>query len=362
MSGPKLPLDGTRVLDITLVWAGPHATQLLADWGAQVIRVEPLQVFQAQTRGGRARPSREEVLAHKHWATAYPDWDPGQRPWNRHPAFNVHARNKLGATLDLARPEGTAVLDRLVAISDVLVENNVPETAEKLGLTYDRLRRINPSLIMVRMPGFGLDAPYKNYRCLGSHIDGVTGHTWVRGYPDMDLEYRDDVYFSDAAGGVGGALAVMMALRHRHRTGKGHLIELPQVENFAGYLGEVIMDYMMNGRVQASLGNRHPFMAPHGCYRCKGEDNWVVIAVASEEEWAGLCRAMGNPPGARDERFSDALGRLRRQDELDEGIGHWTRQRDKHKVMHLLQEGGVPAGAVLSQAEVYGDPHLKDRG
>ena len=362
MSGVKLPLEGIRVLGITLVWAGPHATQLLADWGAEVIRVEPIQVFQPQTRGDRPRPSKEEVETKQMWAAGYPDWDPGQRPWNRFPAFNNHGRNKLGMTLDLTQPEGCAIFDQLVAISDVLVENNVPETAEKLGLSYERLRRINPTLIMVRMPGFGLNGPYKNFRCLGSHIDAVTGHTWVRGYPDLDLGYRNDVYFSDAAGGIGGALAVMMALRHRRRTGKGQLVELAQVDNFAGYMGEVVMEYRMNGRVQSTMGNRHPAMAPHGCYPCQGEDNWVTIAVGSEEEWHSLCRAMDNPQWAREDRFSDMLGRLKHQDELDEPIGRWTRKRDKHEVMYLLQKEGVAAGAVLTQAEVYTDPHLRERG
>ena len=155
LSEVKLPLEGIRLLDLSLVWAGPYAVQLLADWGAEVIRVEPLKVFQPETRGTKARPSREEVLRSKTWPGAYPDFEPGQRPWNRFAGFNVHGRNKLGITLDLTQPEGTAVLDRMVAISDVLVENNVPETAEKLGLNYERLRRINPTLIMVRMPGFG---------------------------------------------------------------------------------------------------------------------------------------------------------------------------------------------------------------
>ena len=166
----------------------------------------------------------------------------------------------------------------------------------------------------------------------------------------------------DAAAGIGAALAVMMALRHRHRTGKGQLVELAQSEAFADYMGEVIMDYRMNGRVQSTLGNRHPSMAPHGCYPCQGEDNWVTIAVGSEEEWDGLCRAMGNPEWARNHRFSDMLVRLKHQDELDEHIVRWTKERDKHEVMYLLQNEGVTAGAVLDTAEVYGNPHFKERG
>ncbi|MFQ5872723.1 MAG: CaiB/BaiF CoA transferase family protein [Dehalococcoidia bacterium] len=362
MSTSRLPLEGIRVLTVTLVWAGPHASQLLADWGAEVIRVEPLQAFQPQTRGWLARPSKDDVNKYRDWGYAFPNWEPGPRPWNRHPTFNVHARNQLAITLNLRTPEGTEIMDRLIALADVLIENNVPETTEKLGMSYDRLRRINPALIMVRMPGFGLDAPYGTYRCLGSHIDGVSGHTWIRGYPDLGPESREDVYFSDSAGGVNAALAVMMALRHRARTGKGQLIELAQVENFTCYLGEVVMDYMMNRRVQTTLGNRHRYLWPHGCYPCRGEDQWVTIAVSDHEEWLGLCRAMGSPPWAQEERFADELGWHRYQDEMDRYISEWTKQQDKYELMHLLQMEGVPAAALLSQAEVFEDPHFRDRG
>ena len=133
MTDSKLPLEGIRVIDITVVWAGPYATQLLADWGAEVVRVEPIDAFQPLSRGSRARPSKREVMAHKTWGVAYPHWDPGARPWNRSPSFNVHARNKKSMTLNISRPEGAAIFHRLVAVSDVLIENNVPTTAEKLA-------------------------------------------------------------------------------------------------------------------------------------------------------------------------------------------------------------------------------------
>lgn len=361
MSASKLPLEDVRVLDLTLVWAGPFGTRMLADWGAEVIRVEPVHVRQPQTRGPRARPTRQEILDNPNWYTAYPDWDPGPRPWNRHVDFNFHAYNKLGMSLNLTRPEGVEVLDKLVAVSDVLVENNVPETADKLGIDYERMKRINPGFIVIRMPGFGLDAPYKNFRCLGSHFDGICGHTWIRGYADMDMDVREDVYLSDAGGGITAALAVMMALRHRAKTGQGQLVELAQVENFSTYVGEITMDYRMNRRVPTTLGNRHPYQAPHGCYPCKGEDQWVTIAVSNPHEWDGLCKAMGNPSWTLESEFSSELARRNHQDELDENLGQWTKQRDKKEVMRLLQGHGVPAGAVLTQEEVHQDPQFKER-
>ena len=361
MTGNKLPLDGIRVIDITVVWAGPYATQLLADWGAEVVRVEPIDAFQPLSRGHRARPPKKEVMARKTWGVAFPDWDPGARPWNRSPSFNVHARNKKSMTLNISRPDGAAIFHRLVAVSDVLIENNVPTTGEKLGLSYETLRKINPALVMIRMPGFGLEGPYRKFRCLGSHIDGISGHTQIRGYPDLGLEFQEDVFFSDAAGGVNGALAIMMALRYRRRTGQGQLIELAQVENYASYVGDVTMDYLLNGRVQTTLGNRHRSMAPHGCYPCKGDDQWAVMGIATEEQWAGLCRAMGDPPWTRDPRFADTLRRFDNQDELDQFISRWTETLDKRVVMETLQKEGVPAAAVLDQAEVYRDPHLRER-
>ena len=178
MSPKPLPLAGIRVLDLSIVWAGPYATQLLADWGAEVIRVEPLAVFQPVTRGVVPRPKKGQFLsAHK-----FPDNDPGLRPWNRDSAFNTHARNKLSMTLNLDVNDGRTVFEDLVAISDVLVENNPVSTLTKLGIDYPWLRNIRPDLIVVRMPPYGLQGPYRNFRSVGSSLEAVMGHTSIRGY------------------------------------------------------------------------------------------------------------------------------------------------------------------------------------
>lgn len=362
MSKPFLPLEGIRVLAITLVWAGPYAAQHLADWGAEVIRVEPIQTLQPQTRGFTAHVSKEDVENHRSWGTAFPDWDPGPRPWNRSPHFNVHARNQLGVTMELRTPEGREAFEKLIAVSDVLIENNVPETAAKLGLEYESLSKINPGLVMVRMPGFGIDAPYSSYRGLGSHSDGISGHTWIRGYSDTDIQTREDVYYSDSASGAMGAVAAMMGLRHRSRTGKGQMVELPLIENFAAYMGDAIMDYTMNQRSQSTLGNRHRHLAPHGCYPCKGDDDWVVIAVSNEIEWQALCKALDDPVWACDDRFAHELSRYKNQADLDRYIAEWTSKRDKHEVAHLLQKEGIAASAVLNHKEVFESAHFKERG
>ncbi|MFC1824289.1 CaiB/BaiF CoA transferase family protein [Thermodesulfobacteriota bacterium] len=359
----KLPLEGIRVAAVTVVWAGPFATQLLADWGAEVIRVETLHHFTPPTRGfPTIRPSKEMVRSRPTWNTAYPDWDPGEKPWNRYAIFQAHARNKLSCTMDLRQPKGKELFKRLVAKSDIVVENNPPETIEKLGITYEALKEVKPDIIMASMPSFGSTGPYKNYRGLGVNLDAAAGHTWLRRYRNMDPSSAPISLYNDSTAGVHAAFALLAALRYRNRTGKGQWIDLAQVETLMPYLAEAIMDYTMNQRVQDTFGNRHPYMAPHGCYRCRGEDRWVVIAVNSDEGWKSLCRVMKKPELAKDERFADSLSRLRHQDELDELIEAWTREQDHKEIMISLQREGVAAGAVLDDRDAFNDPHLKERG
>ncbi len=358
----KLPLEGIRVLDITGAWAGPHATMIMADWGAEVIRVESTQFFPATTRGHLVRVPKALPRARKGWGWSYPDWDPGEQPWNRFPIFQSHARNKLSMSVDMDRPEGLQVFHHMLAVSDVFVENNVPETIEKLHITYEELLKVKPDLIMLRMPAYGLNGPYKNYRSYGTHLEATSGHTWIRGYADMDPSLRDDVFMGDAAGGVNGAFAVLLALRHRRRTGKGQHIELSQAEAFIPYLGSTIMDYIMNARVHNALGNRHAHMAPHGAYRCQGKDKWVTICVASDGEWRSLCEAMGSPAWCQETKFSNCLGRWRHQDELDKRIEEWTSQCSPREVMELLQSHGVTACPVLDDRDLYEDPHMNAQG
>ena len=357
----KLPLEGVRIMDMTVVWAGPYSTWLLADWGAEVIRLENTQMMLFGTRGQLAHPPAS-LVAQGGMQAPYPDKDPGKRPWNRVAGHNSLARNKLSMTVDLRQPKGKEIFYRLVEKSDMLIENNVPETIEKLGFTYEELSKVNPKLIMVRMPAYGLSGPYKNYRSLGSQLEDTVGHTSVRGYTDTDISLRGDVFTADAAAGVMAALAAVMALRHRNRTGEGQQIEFAQSENFLSFLGQSIMEYTMNGRVPESWGNRHPSKAPHGCYPCKGEDRWAVIAVGNDQEWHGLCRAIGDGALAKDPRFSDSLTRYKNQDDLDEIISEWTKEREPYEVFHILKAEGVPAGPVMEVTDAFSDPHLKERG
>lgn len=372
---PTLPLEGVRVVAIPVVFAGPFATMLLGDLGAEVILVESIHHFPRGTRGGLPRPPDFIVpttLGKQAQAgggatggfSTYVDHQAGERPWDRVVMFNAAGRNKLSCCIDLTRARGMDVFKRLISVSDVFLESNAPATIEeKLGLNYTSLKEVKPDLIYLSMPGLGSSGPYKYCALFGAQLQALAGHTWLTRYPDLDYTTTQAMIFPcDAAAGASAAFAILCALHYRNRTGKGQFIDLAQIETFIPYLGEVIMDYTVNGRVQEPVGNRHPSMAPHGVYRCRGDDKWVAISVGSEEEWVGLCKALGNPPWTREQRFSTLTERLQNQDELDRLIEEWTCRHDNYEVMYILQREAVPAGPVMDQRDAYHDAHLVARG
>lgn len=361
---PRLPLEGLRVLEITVVWAGPYCGSFLADLGTEVIRVESTKTFVPLTRGAAPHPDQAVIDNLPLYSGGVPGRVPGARPFNRSPMFNSHARNKRSMTVNLLDAGGREIFDRLVGISDVLIENNPTETMEKLGITYESLRAVKDDIIMLRMPAYGSTGPYRNYRAHGVHIEGVVGHTMLRGYPDTDPSYNTTVLMSDAAAGAQGAFAALAALHHRKRTGRGQRVELGQAENVFSYLGEYYLDYAMNGRTHETLGNRHP-RALQGCYPCAPEpgnaDRWVAITVYDREQWQALCDIIGAPDLAADRDLDDADARRRRHDAIDVRIAEWTRTRTPQAAMRTLQERGIPAGAVLNQADAFADPHIQSR-
>ncbi len=359
----KLPLEGVRIVDLTVVWAGPFATQILGDLGAEVIKLENPHVWQTYTRGIRARPPKAMLDGALPIFGGYPDGEPGDRPWNRPPTFIHLYRNKKSVAVDLRKDWGKEFLRRLVAISDVVYENNVPETLEKLGVTYEWLKSIKPDIIFVRVPAFGLAGAYRNYRALGVHIEGVTSHTRYRGYTDMDPSANTDIYAADYLAGAQGAFAVMAALLHRRRTGEGQLVEIPQSENALAMLAFPLMDYAINRRVRDRVGNRSILgHAPQGVYPCAGEDRWIAISCTSDAEWSGLCRTLGHGEWAGDPRFATMAGRCEHHGTLDELIAAETRGHEMRALTERLQAAGVPAGPVLDARDAMEDPHLRARG
>jgi crotonobetainyl-CoA:carnitine CoA-transferase CaiB-like acyl-CoA transferase len=359
----SLPLAGVRVAAITVVWAGPHVTQLLAEWGAEVIRVEPVNRIQPYSRGAETVVPKALMLemAERGLPGRYPNHDPGDEPWNRNAAFNSHARNKKSMACDIMSPEGRDAFLRLIEQCDVLVENNVPETIDKAGIGWEELRAVNPRLVMLRMPAFGLDGPYHGYRAFGLHVEAMIGHTHLRGYPDAGPEVLGETLASDAISGVQGALAVMMALRHREQSGEGQLIELPLTEGFIPTLSEFIFDFTMNGRDPPPQGNRHRSHAPHNVYRCAGDDDWIAIDVATDAEFASLCAVLGADL-ATDPQLATAEARHQHLEQLDAEITTLTAGRDKEQLFRELQAAGVCAAPVHNALEALADPQLQARG
>ena len=368
---PRLPLEGLRVLEITVVWAGPYCGSFLADLGAEVIRVESTKTFVPLTRGAAPHLTQAAIDNLPLYSGGTPGRVPGARPFNRSPMFNSHARNKRSMTVNLPDPGGREIFDRLVAVSDVLIENNPTETMEKLGISYESLQAVKDDIIMLRMPAYGSTGPYRDFRAHGVHIEGMVGHTMLRGYEDTDPSYNTTVLMSDAAAGAQGAFAVLAALRHRQRTGAGQLVELGQAENVFPFLGEYYLDYLMNGRTHGTLGNRHP-RALQNCYPCAPSsghsassdhsDRWVVITVYDNRQWQALCAAIGAPRLADDAELADPKARIARQPEIDAAIAAWTRTQTPQAAMRALQQHGIPAGAVMNQADAYADPHIRSRG
>lgn len=364
---PELPLAGVRVLDLTLVWAGPYATMLLGDLGAEVIRVDNPNRFPTATRGAipRPRPGKAAELGEL-WG-AFPDGDPGARPWNRVGPFVVHARSKLGATLDTRTALGREAFLRLVETADVLVENNSAKVLDRLGLGWEDLHARNPRLVLVRMPSLGLSGPYASFIGFGAHVEALCGLTHLRGYADLDQSANAGTYHMDPASGTVAAFTVLAALRRREQTGVGELLEVAQAENLIHHIGEYLVDASRGGRARTQDGNRHPTFAPQGCYRCAagpdgGTDNWLALTVPDEATWAGLGRAMGGPAWTRDERFATATGRRAHHDELDALITVWTAGLDRFEAARRCQAESVPAGPVLDESDLLTDPHLRTRG
>ncbi len=353
---PPLPLRGVRVIDITVMWAGPYATMFLGDMGAEVIRVESLNVF-PPGRGTSAHPTKESQARS---TLSYPNRDPGVRPWNRAVLFNVHGRNKRSMTADLTTPEGKDAFRRLVEASDVFIENNGVGSMGRLGLTYDVLSQWNPRLIMISSTGMGQTGPWNQYRGTGAHFEAPFGHTSVMGYPDMDVDGAPQSVTSDAATGVTIALAATMALHQREKTGKGCYVDISMGELFVPHVGDLVMDYTINKRVAHPTGNRDHRLV-QGAYQCAGDDEWLAISVGTIEQWHALCRVMGRPELIEDERFADMQSLRAHHDEVDQIVGEWTADKDNVRLFHRLQEAAVPAGPVMHEPMAYADPHVKAR-
>jgi crotonobetainyl-CoA:carnitine CoA-transferase CaiB-like acyl-CoA transferase len=324
-----------------MAWAGPYGTRLLADMGAEVIKIESVGNWDVLRALNGQRPDIARVL-------------------DKSPYFNAINRNKYGCALDLAHPKGRELFLRLAAISDVVIDNFRAEVMDNLGLTYDVLSQVNERIIVLSMPGHGNTGPERDFVTYGTTIELLSGLAQLSGY-EGGPPHKTGIAYPDPLAGIAAAGAVALALWDRRRTGRGQYIELAQRENMISVIGEFVVAFSLNGREPQRHGSRNTSMAPHGCYPCSGEDQWVTIACENDAQFAALCSTIGRPELTNDDRFADVLSRYRNQDALDEIIAGWSRDRTKREAAEVLQAGGVPAMPVVSVPEVMNDEQLRAR-
>ena len=350
MANPQ-PLKNFRILDLSRIWAGPYCTKLMADMGAEVIKMESLRVYDSHR--GPVSPAPGVV--------AYPDAEPGDEPWNRNGWFNCLHMSKYGITLELTEEAGRRTFERLVSISDVVIENFRQGSLERLGYTYETLRQSRPDLIYVSMPAFGNTGPWRRYVAYGIGQEQLSGMAHMTGYAE-DGPMKSGINHGDPITGSHAAGVLLAALRYRLRTGKGMFIDVSQQESAVALLGGEVLAYQMTGEEPERRGNRSLHHAPHNSYPCAGEDRWVTIAVTSDEQWQHLAGIVGGNELARDARFNTNESRLLNQDELDELVSQWTASRDAYAISHQLQQEGIPASPVLRGPDLLEDPHYANRG
>ncbi len=329
-------------MDLTQVFAGPTCTRILADLGAEVIRLES--------------PTRLDITRN----LIHADNDGRDIPWERALYYTIRNAGKKEVVVDLNQPRGRELLRDIIAQSDVLAESFTPRVMRAFELDYEHVRQIKPEIVMISLSGYGQDGPQSDWSAYGMGLEPASGVSQLTGYlggPPV----RSGLSFTDPYSGFIGAGAVLAALHHRRRTGKGQYVDLSEQEAAIPLAGAALMDFAMNGRLPERIGNRSPWAAPQGCYRSRGDDDWLVISIESDDEWSAFCQATGHLDWAEDERFADLLSRHEHHDELDQLIEGWTSERDHYEAFHLLQRAGVKAAPVLNGKEILFDPQFKER-
>ena len=339
----NLPLAGIRVIDFSMGWAGPVCTRTLADLGADVIKVEAIQ---------------------------YPDWWRGvdRRPayvqdkqYEKTVRYCIMNRNKRGITLDLTRSEGLNLAQRLVADADLVVDNYSVDVLPKLGLGYAIVSKLNPKLVMMSMSAFGAGSMQRDCRAYGSTLEQGSGLPSVVGDP-AGPPVMSHTAFGDAVGGLNGCAAVLTALINARLTGRGQFIDLAQIECMMPFAAPWIVAHSIDGKPPERYGNRHPDFVPHGCFRCAGEDNWIVVAVSDDATWPALAKLLGCNDWASDAALKTATGRRKIESEIEAAITTWTSTREAGEAMNALQAAGVAAGVARLPIDLLNDPHLTARG
>ena len=341
-SNSRRPLEGIRIIDLSMGWAGPLAARNLADLGADVIKVEACQ-YPDWWRGIEKAPNAiKDVL------------------YEKSVRFNLMQRGKRGITLDLTSREGVRLLKELIKTSDALLENNSAGVLRKLGLEYERLVEVNPSIVMMSMSAFGSTGAWSELRAYGSTLEQASGLPGLAGL-ESERPMQTHPAGGDPIGGLNGCCALLSALLHRKRTGQGQFIDLSLVECMLPLAAVRALEQSANGKLAPRMGNRHPHYTPHGVFRCAGEDQWVMLAITDDAMWQSLCQVMARDDLARDPRLVTAAGRRLREPELEAAIDQWTRSQPAAEAMLRLQRAGVAAGVAQTPGDLLSDPHLQAR-
>lgn len=334
----QLPLAGVRVLDLTMMWAGPYATKMLGEMGAEVIKIESPRAWD-------------------NIRTLLPRADAVDDPWNSAYYFAEYNHEKRSVTLDLAQQAGRDTFLRLVANSDVVIENYRSDVMNNLGLTTDVLLQANPTLVSVSMAGFGKTGGEQDNVGYGPIIEMMSGLMSLSGY-EPDAPHKTGISYGDPVAGLAAVSAIALALIKRRRTGQGSVVDLSQCEVSSKMAGVAFAQFSSSGAAPAATGNRNARWAPEGCYPARGDDQWIVVSCTDDDEWAACARLIGRPDLASltlDERRA-------RHDALDALIGAWSAPIDGRVAVDVLQEAGVPSGRVLDMRTLKDDPQLFARG
>ena len=333
--------SGLTILAFCWAVVGPLTMKFFADHGATVIRVET-----------SLRPCTMRISA------PYKDDKPNV---NRGGYFNYYNSNILSLSLNMNQPEAIEIAKKLVAESDVVMENYTPGVIEKWGLDYEELKKIKPDIIMLRQSGYGSWGPYANLPAFGMVLVPIAGLPNFIGWPDKEPLPVGVSAYTDCISPRFASAALIAALDYRNKTGKGQLLDLSQFETSIYFLMPAVLEYISSGREPSRIGNSSPYAAPHGVYPCKGDDRWCTIAVFTDDEWISLCREIGKPEYIEDPRFNTLVNRKKNEDELNKLLSDWTTGLTAEEVMERLQAAGVPAGVVKNTADMCDDPQLRER-
>ncbi|HAP12946.1 MAG TPA: carnitine dehydratase, partial [Afipia sp.] len=338
-----LPLKGLRIIDLTMGWAGPTATRQMGDLGADIIKVESCQ-YPDWFRGTDTRPPYHE-----------------ERTYEKTYWFQMNNRNKRGITLDLTTEAGLSLLKRLMKDADAVIDNYAADVMPRLGLGVEDILKINPRLVVVTMPAFGMTGKWSGVRAYGSTLEQASGLPSVTGGPD-DPPVMLHAAIGDPIGGLNAAAALLLGFMQQRTTGEGQHIDLSQVECMLPMVAPSILEQSATGATSPRIGNRHPQYVPNGCFPTLGIDQWITIAVRSDDEWKALCGVMRRADLAGDSRLATVEGRREHEDSIEVAIRHWLADVRPDIAMVTLQKAGIPAGIAKLPQDLASDPHLLKTG